>query len=191
MGHSIGECHAFATSICTPQGDSLSPVLFTVYLEAALRDLRSRLPTRPQTDANLPLDVEYADDTDFIRTSRLFLDVIERIVWSYYVQMMGYWGKLLTGQMWYQKKRTHVLFEMVKSPLRSSLGKISYCQFSEGPLFGTIVTVAPLSGYAKPDECPSYCLLAYAQNRQRDARFSIKTNMPTSSTLNALALYSS
>ena len=76
---STGKCHAFATSISTPQGDSLSPVLFTVYLEAALRDLRSRLPTRPQTDANLPLDVEYADDTDFISTSRLFLDDIERI----------------------------------------------------------------------------------------------------------------
>ena len=61
------------------RGHCLSPVLFTVYLEAALRDLRSRLPTRPQTDANLPLDVEYADDTDFISTSRLFLDDIERI----------------------------------------------------------------------------------------------------------------
>ena len=48
---------------------------------------------------------------------------------------------------------------MVKSPPRSSLGKKSYCQFSEGPLFGLLgtgVTVAPLSGYAKPDECPSY-----------------------------------
>ena len=76
---STGECHAFATSIGMPQWDSLSPVLFTVYLEAALRDLRSRLPTRPQTNANLPLDVEYADDTDFISTSRLFLDDIERI----------------------------------------------------------------------------------------------------------------
>ena len=76
---STGECHAFATSIGMPQGDSLSPVLFTVYLEAALRDLRSHLPTRPQTDANLPLDVEYADDTDFISSSRLFLDDIERI----------------------------------------------------------------------------------------------------------------
>ena len=76
---STGECHAFATSIGTPQGDSLSPVLFTVYLEAALQDLRSRLPMRPQTDANLLLDVEYADDTDFISTSHLFLDDIERI----------------------------------------------------------------------------------------------------------------
>ncbi len=62
-----------------PQGDRLSSVLFTVYLEAGMRFLRSRLPTRPLIDANLPLDVEYADDTDFISTSRLFLDDIERI----------------------------------------------------------------------------------------------------------------
>ena len=94
--------------------------------------------------------------------------------------------------MWYQTKRTHVLFDMVKSPVRSSLGKKSYCQFSEGPIFGlcgTGVTVAPLSGYSKPDECPSFRPLAYAQNRQRDARFSIKTNMPTSSTLNVMMNY--
>ena len=38
---STGDCLAFTTTIGTPQGDSLSPVLFTVYLEAALRDLRS------------------------------------------------------------------------------------------------------------------------------------------------------
>ena len=62
-----------------PQGDRLSSVLFTVYLDAALRVIRSRLPTRPLIDANLPLDVEYADDADFISTSRLFLDDIERI----------------------------------------------------------------------------------------------------------------
>ena len=45
----------------------------------------------------------------------------------------------------------------------------SYCQFSEGTLFGlfgTGVTVAKLSGYAKQDECSSYRPLAYAQNRQ-------------------------
>ena len=62
-------------------------------------------------------------------------------VWSYYVQMMGYWGKKLPSHMWYQKKRTHVLFEMVKSALRSSLGKKSYCPFCEGPLFGLFGTV--------------------------------------------------
>ena len=53
------------------------------------------------------------------------------------------------------------------------------------------MSVAPLSGYAKPDECASYRPLAYAQNRQRDARFSIKTNMPTSCrpTLNVMMNY--
>ena len=76
---STGECHAFASTIGTPQGDSLSPVLFTVYLEAALRDLRSRLPPRPPADAKLPLDVEYADDIDFISYSRPYLNEIERI----------------------------------------------------------------------------------------------------------------
>ncbi len=117
---------------------------------------------------------------------------LAHLVWSYYFQMMGYWEKLLPSHMWYQKKRTHVLFEMVKSPLRSSLGKKSYCPFSEGPLFGlfgTGVTVAPQSGYAKPDLCLSCSPLAYALNRQRYARFSIKTNMPTSSALNVMMNY--
>ena len=44
----------------------MSPVLFTFYLEAALRDLRSRLPPRHPADDRSPLDVEYADDIDFI-----------------------------------------------------------------------------------------------------------------------------
>ncbi len=77
---STGDCHAFASTIGTPQGDSLSPVLFTVYLEAALRDLRSRLPSRPPADDRLPLDVEYADDIDSISYSRPYLNEIERIV---------------------------------------------------------------------------------------------------------------
>ena len=34
-----GSCATFNTTIGTPQGDSLSPVLFIVYLEAALSDL--------------------------------------------------------------------------------------------------------------------------------------------------------
>ena len=57
----------------------MSPVLFTVYLEAALRDLHSRLPPRPPADDRLPLDVEYADDIDFISYSRPYLNDIERI----------------------------------------------------------------------------------------------------------------
>ena len=77
--HSTGDCHAFASTIGTPQGDSLSPVLFTVYLEASLCDLRSCLPPRPPADDRLPLDVEYADDIDVISYSRPYLNEIERI----------------------------------------------------------------------------------------------------------------
>ena len=76
---STGDCYAFASTIGIPQGDSLSTVLFTVYLEAALRDLRSRLLPRPPADDRLPLDVEYADDIDFISYSRPYLNDIERI----------------------------------------------------------------------------------------------------------------
>ena len=36
----------FNTTVGTPQGDSLLPVLFIVYLEAALRTLRRCLPRR-------------------------------------------------------------------------------------------------------------------------------------------------
>ena len=42
LKHGMGS--TFATTIGTPQGDSLSPVLFVIYLEAALRDLRNNLP---------------------------------------------------------------------------------------------------------------------------------------------------
>ena len=54
----------FTSTRGTPQGDNLSPVLYTVYVEATNRDLRPRSPARPPADATLPLDVEYADDTD-------------------------------------------------------------------------------------------------------------------------------
>ena len=80
---STGDCHAFASTIGTPQGDSLSPVLFTLYLEAALRGLRSRLPPRPHAaDDRLLLDVEYAHDINFISHSRPYLNDIERIAWQ-------------------------------------------------------------------------------------------------------------
>ena len=54
---STGDCHAFTSTLGTPQCYSLSPVLYTIYLEAALRDLHSRIPPRPRTDDRLPLDV--------------------------------------------------------------------------------------------------------------------------------------
>ena len=64
----------FETNIGIPQGDGLSPILFTIYLEAALRTLKSKVTSHIKLDhsyTNLqPLTpakmVGYADDLDFV-----------------------------------------------------------------------------------------------------------------------------
>ena len=58
---------SFATTIGSPQDDSLSPVLFTCYLEAALREVRSNISwlNPPDPHKTMPLEWEYADDVDF------------------------------------------------------------------------------------------------------------------------------
>ncbi|POM67071.1 RxLR effector candidate protein [Phytophthora palmivora] len=53
----------FTSNLGTPQGDSLSPVLFIVYLEAALRDLSDSLDIGY---ALLDDMIVYADDADFV-----------------------------------------------------------------------------------------------------------------------------
>jgi hypothetical protein len=52
----------------TPQGYGLSPILFAVYLEAAIRELLARGPQRPSSDINvdLPPLFMYADDVDIL-----------------------------------------------------------------------------------------------------------------------------
>ena len=58
----------FETTIGSPQGDGLSPVLFTCYLAAALSSVResSTRPNPPISPLGMPLEMEYADDVDFI-----------------------------------------------------------------------------------------------------------------------------
>ena len=57
----------FLTNIGTPQGDSLCPVLFIIYLEQALKNVRSTLDSPSNTtEAHLPNEIAYADDMDFI-----------------------------------------------------------------------------------------------------------------------------
>ena len=72
----------FTSTIGSPQGDALSPILFAIYLEAAIRELIARGPKRPQCDLNihLPLEAIYADDTDFISMCAAFLDDIQSSV---------------------------------------------------------------------------------------------------------------
>ena len=63
----------FEATIGTPQGDSLSPILFVCYLEAALRDVRAHIQPRPSADTYIPTETEYADDVTFISTSSDYL----------------------------------------------------------------------------------------------------------------------
>lgn len=60
---------SFITNIGAPQGDSLSPVLFTIYLESALREIRKEC-VRTSKDKMNPTEICYADDTDFISRRR-------------------------------------------------------------------------------------------------------------------------
>ena len=59
----------FTSNIGTPQGDSLSPVLFIIYLENALRKTRDEISNDLQN-----LNLAYADDVDFVSSTR-FVDV--------------------------------------------------------------------------------------------------------------------
>ena len=69
----------FISNIGTPQGDSLSPVLFVVYLENALREVRSNIP-RPTTGkgTSLPGEVAYADDVDFISIDPIDIEKVQK-----------------------------------------------------------------------------------------------------------------
>ena len=83
----------FNTTVDTPQGDSLSPVLFIVFLEAALRTLCGCLPRRPPADINLQCEAIYADDIDLISTDPEYLSKVNEIApaalgeWLLYVNV--------------------------------------------------------------------------------------------------------
>ena len=57
----------FTSNVGTPRGDNLSPVLFTLYLEHALKEVRPTLPrTTTSFEAEVPNEVAYADDVNLI-----------------------------------------------------------------------------------------------------------------------------
>ncbi|GFR97492.1 very-long-chain enoyl-CoA reductase [Elysia marginata] len=61
---------SFKSNIGTPQGDSLIPVLFIVYLEHALKNIRKIETLYTQNT----FELAYADDVDFVSTTD-FVDV--------------------------------------------------------------------------------------------------------------------
>ena len=69
----------FNSTVYTPQGDSLSPVLFIVYLEASLRTLRGCLPRQPLADHNLSSEPIYADDADIISANHDYISKINEV----------------------------------------------------------------------------------------------------------------
>jgi len=69
VGCSLSE--AFSTNVGTPQGDALSPILFTCYLAACLKKVRLAvgLPSSPLPES-IPREAEYADDVDMFSTQQ-------------------------------------------------------------------------------------------------------------------------
>ena len=68
----------FTTNIGVSQGDGLSPVLFTAYLEAAKKDMRKKV---------LAQEVAYVADVEFLSKDDLDLDIVEKTLASWNLQM--------------------------------------------------------------------------------------------------------
>ncbi|GFS21666.1 very-long-chain enoyl-CoA reductase [Elysia marginata] len=77
----------FTTNIGTPQGDSLSPVLFIIYLENALKDIRSAHNSSQQRAHCMPSEIIYADDIDFIGTESISVGDIENNLKTHYLKV--------------------------------------------------------------------------------------------------------
>ena len=74
----------FVSNIGTPQGDSLSPVLFSVYLENTLKEVRTILP-RPtnELEKTLPTKIAYADDADFVGLNFVDTEEVQNTLHKY------------------------------------------------------------------------------------------------------------
>ena len=98
--HGSTEKHPFKSNIGIPQGDGLSPVLFIIYLEAALREIRQHRESMrigkhklehnyaKQEKINLPDEIIYADDVDFVALDEhANIEEIQRILAQYNLQV--------------------------------------------------------------------------------------------------------
>ena len=80
--------NTFISNVGTPQGDSLSPVLFIVYLEHALKEFRTTLP-RPivKYEKEIPNEIAYTEDVDFIRQDYVNINKIQETLHKYQLQV--------------------------------------------------------------------------------------------------------
>ncbi|GFR66050.1 very-long-chain enoyl-CoA reductase [Elysia marginata] len=78
----------FFSNLGTPQGDSLSPVLFTIYLEHALKEVRPVLP-KPSTPLEkvLPREIAYADDVGFVAFQDIDIEEVGKVLEKYNLQV--------------------------------------------------------------------------------------------------------
>ena len=72
----------FESNVGVPQGDSFSPVAFTTAFEMVLQQIRPRFPATPTADVQLglPMEMQYADDTNFVSTSHDFLEDVMNVL---------------------------------------------------------------------------------------------------------------
>ena len=74
----ISTSKPFTSNVGTPQGDSLSPLLFTVHLEQALKEVGLRPTT--SFEAEIPNEVAYMEDVDFILRNYAHIMKIQEVL---------------------------------------------------------------------------------------------------------------
>ena len=74
----------FTSNVGTPQGDGLSPVLFTIYLEHAVKEVRTVIgePKSP-LEEKIPREIAYAEDVDFVDLKYIDIDAVQRTLHRY------------------------------------------------------------------------------------------------------------
>ena len=72
----------FTNNVGTPQGDGPSPVLFTIYLEHALKEVRTVIG-EPKSPLEEKIPGEIAYDVDFVGLGYIDIDAVQRTLHRY------------------------------------------------------------------------------------------------------------